>query len=542
MFQAPSALLILAALLPQATPQTTASPLHQDIDRLIAAGYPDYAAQAAPDASDAEFLRRVTLDLTGTIPTIADTRAFLDDRSPGKRGRVIDTLLASPAYARRMAQFLDVMLMERRPDSKVARADWENYLREAMAANRPYDQLVREILAADGTDPKRRAPAKFYLDRDMEPNLVTRDIARLFLGQNLTCAQCHDHPVVEDYKQADYYGILAFINRSSLFPNAQDPKAVLAEKADGEVSFSSVFDHSKKTHGTLPRLPGAHPVTEPQLKKGKEYLRAPTKTTAGIPVYSRRAELAKRLPSPETPQFARNAVNRLWAMMMGRGLVHPLDLDHSENPPSHPELLDRLATEFTQHGYDIRWLLREIALSKTYQRSSEIPANLSELPEDRYLVAQLKPLTPEQFAYAVLQASGLTDVQRAALGAKYTEAALDARLAGNVNSLKNVFINQPGEPDDSFVVTLDQTLFLKHGTVIRSLLTPTGNNLTGRLLKRSSPDEVVEELFLGILTRMPTPEERELVKESLQSSGDRKTTLAEIAWALIASSEFRFNH
>src|SRR5207247_1645348 len=154
----------------------------------------------APPASDAEFLRRVYLDLAGTIPTADEARAFLADTDPSKREKLIDRLLASPAYARRMAQHFDVVLMERRPDSKVPRAAWEEYLRTAFAENRPYDALAREILSADGVDAKTRPAAKFYLDRGFEPNLVTRDISRVFLGRNLQCAQCHDHPLIDAFK------------------------------------------------------------------------------------------------------------------------------------------------------------------------------------------------------------------------------------------------------------------------------------------------------------------------------------------------------
>ncbi|MCZ2343602.1 MAG: DUF1549 and DUF1553 domain-containing protein [Bacteroidales bacterium] len=518
---------------------STAS-LSADIDRLIAVGHPGYATQAAPLASDAEFIRRVYLDLHGTIPSADAVRAYLADASPTKRVRLVGELVQHPAFARRMMQFFDVTLMERRNDSKVSRADWEKFLRTSFAENKPYNKLIQEILAADGSDPKNRGPAKFYLDRDFEPNLVTRDIARLLLGQDLTCAQCHNHPVVEDYKQADYFGIYAFLNRSSLFPNVRDAKAVLAEKADGEVTFESVFDTSQKQHGTAPHLPDGQLIVDPPLVKGKEYTVPPGKKAASVPTYSRRAQLAKVLPTPENPQFARNAVNRLWAMLMGRGLVHPLDLDHPRNPPSHPELLDRLTTTFVEHDYDVKWLIQQIASSDTYARSSATTAN--DLPEDRYLVAMLKPLTPEQFAYAVLQASGRTDLERTALGKKLTEEALDARLASQASALRRAFTGPPGEAEREFLVTLDQTLFVKHGPAIRSLLAPAGQNLIGRLTAEKDPQKIADALFLGILSRPATEEERQIVVETFKSTPDQKTVLAELAWSLIASAEFRFNH
>src|SRR5262245_45447719 len=287
-------------------------PLHQRIDQLIAAG-PNF--RPAPSASDEEFLRRVYLDLTGAIPTTAEARAFLADPASDKRAQLIDRLLASPEHARRLENVFDVLLMERRPPKHVQLAPWQDYLRAAFAANKPYDELVREILSADGTDPKTRPAARFFLDRDGEPNLLTRDIARLFLGLNFQCAQCHDHPLVEDYKQADYYGIFAFLNRSQLFADKTAKMSVFAEKAEGEVSFQSVFDPAKATKTSGPRLPGRPPVEEPKFEKGQEYAVAPAKDVRPVPKFSRRAQLAGQLTDPANAQFRRNIVNRLWALM-----------------------------------------------------------------------------------------------------------------------------------------------------------------------------------------------------------------------------------
>src|SRR5262249_14694321 len=182
-------------------------------------------------ASDAEFLRRAFLDLAGTLPTAEQARDFLKDLSPDKRARLIDRLLAGPGYARRMQAAFDALLMDRRPDKHVPAAQWQAFLPAALAENTPYDQLVREILSADGTDPKARAAAKFYLDREGEPHLLTRDIGRLFLGMNLQCAQCHDHPLVRHYRQDHYYGVFAFLNRSFVFTDKAKKFSVFAEKA-----------------------------------------------------------------------------------------------------------------------------------------------------------------------------------------------------------------------------------------------------------------------------------------------------------------------
>jgi hypothetical protein len=541
--QVSALLVLLLAAMPGEgiPPPRSVEPLYPRIDALIAAAYPNYSRDAARPADDAEFVRRIYLDLTGTIPTSTQTREFLDDRDPKKRAKLIDTLLGSHGYIRRMVWFWDVTLMERRADAKVPRAAWEEYLRTAVSEHRPYDAFVRAMLASDGADPKTRAAAKFLLDRDLDPTTVTRDLSRVFLGRNIQCAQCHDHPLIDDYKQEHYYGIQAFLNRSFLFPNAQVATAVIAEKAEGDVNFTSVFDKNKTQHTITPKIPYGKPISEPKAEKGKEYKVAPAANVRPVPAYSRREKLAAAMTAPENAAFARNAVNRIWAMMMGRGIVNPVDMDHGSNPPSHPELLDLLAAEFVAHHYDVKWLIRAIALSETYQRSSEVPAGLDELAADRYLSAPLKPLSPEQLAYAILQASGQADSERAALGAKGTEAQLDARLMPRVPPFRSMFA-KASDSQESFSATLDQTLFLKFGGVVRGMIAPRSGNLADRLAKSSNPDALADELFVSVLSRRPTADETKDVAEVLKTAKDRTTAIGELIWALAASAEFRFNH
>jgi hypothetical protein len=532
----PLALALLAAL------PVAAAPLHERIDRAALASEPDLAKNAAPLASDEEFLRRLYLDLTGTIPTADEARAFLKDASPDRRRKLIDRLLASPEHARHLQTVFDVTLMERRPDKHVPRAAWQDYLRASFAANKPWDVLVREMLSADGADPKTRPAAKFYLDREGEPNLITRDIGRLLLGTNLQCAQCHDHPLVAHYKQDHYYGVFAFLNRSFLFADKATKQTVYAEKAEGEASYQSVFDPKKVTKTTPPVVPGRKALADPELPKGKEYEVAPAKDVRPVPKYSRRAQLAAQVASADNVAFRRNLANRLWAMMTGRGLVHPLDMDHPANPPSHPELLALLADEAAATKFDVRHLLREIALSQTYQRSSEVPEHVNEPSPKSLAAARLKPLTPEQLAWSVMQATGFADAERKALGKGATEPALHGRLSAAGAPLVAAFAGPAGEAETGgFEATLAQTLLLANGNLVRGWLAPRAGNLVDRLGKLTDSDAVAEELYLSVLTRRPIPEERRDVAEYLKK-GDRAAALQDLAWALIASAEFRFNH
>jgi hypothetical protein len=367
---------IVAALVLAAAARAQDPPLHERIDALVESAVP---APIAPVASDADFLRRVYLDLVGTIPDAATARAFFDDADANKRAALVDKLLAAPRFARHMQHTFDVMWLERRPDGGIPAAEWQEYLRASFEAGKPLDQLAREILAADGADPALRPAAKFYLDRQGDANLVARDVGRLFFGRDLQCAQCHDHPLVDDYQQSEYYGLVAFVNRGTLFTDAKDNKVYYAELAEGEVNYKSVFTGDARER-VLPELPEGSPVSEPMLPADEQYVVAPDKDkkVRPVPKYSRRGQLASLATCGTSAAFNRNLANRLWAHMMGRGLVHPLDMQHSGNPSVQSELLALVADELVRMKFDLRAMLRELALSRTYQRAS-VPPNPADL-------------------------------------------------------------------------------------------------------------------------------------------------------------------
>lgn len=521
-----------------------APPLHEVVDQQIAAALAAKGVAAAPLADDAEFLRRIYLDLTGSIPTFGEAKAFLDDRSPIKRQQLIDRLLNSPEYARQMQRVFDVILMERRPANRIPQPQWEQYLRDSFAANKPWNLLVREILAADGADANLRPAVRFYLDREGEPNVLARDVGRLFLGRDMQCAQCHDHPLVDAYLQADYYGLLAYFNRSFIFTPKDQPQAVVfAEKAEGDVQFKSVFIEGATDQPARPHLPGEPTADEPQFEKGQEYTVAPADGVRPVPKYSRRSLLPAALPRGDNVAFRRNIANRLWAVMMGRGLVHPLDMDHPGNPPTHPELLNLLGERIAAMNFDIKAFLRELALSQTYQRASEPPAGTAPPPPESWALAPLKPLSAEQLALAALQATGVTDTVRAELGPALNEPALYEKLAGNLGPFVAIFGGPAAQPEQDFQATLEQTLFLANGGALRSWIAPRSGNLADRLSRVSEPPAVAETLFLSVLTRRPTAEDTAELTAVLQArAADRPAALQEWIWGLIASDEFRFNH
>ncbi len=379
--------LLLAAVGTVPAGDAPREPLHGRIDRLIEA---DALVPPAAIAGDAEFLRRLALDLTGMPPSVEELRAFRADRRPGKRARAVDAMLADPRFARHWAAILDVMLMERRRSQNVTEDEWQAYLIAAARKNRPLSAIFGDLVRADGTDPRHRGPARFYLDRELDPNLIARDVGRIFFGRDLQCAHCHDHPLVEDYRQTDYYGLLAFFSPGyDPSPPSATRKTAFPERAGTDLTFDSVFvknDH----HVPGPRLPGGPELAEPVFPPGDEYRVKPTAKTLAIPRHGRRAMLARLVTAGGNRAFNENLANRLWAMMMGRGLVYPLDLNHPANPPSHPALLKMLGDELAAMHFDAAAFLREIALTRVYQRSIDLPTSPS--PDLRNLETRLAAL------------------------------------------------------------------------------------------------------------------------------------------------------
>lgn len=536
--------------------------LHEQIDALLAKDWAAAKVMPAARSSDAEFVRRVHLDLNGVTPTAAETRVFLDDGRSNKRAKLIEHLLARPEYALHMARVFDVMLIERRlPAVKsydVPAAAWRTYLAEAFAANKPWDVLVREVLASDGSDELQPAAVKFYVSRDADPHQLTRDVGRVFLGADLQCAQCHDDPRIDDYKQADYFGIYAFLSRMSFHRDAKLNRSFISEKAVGDVSFTSVF--TTKQGKTNPRLPGGEMIADPMLEKGKEYVSAPTSTARGVPVYSRRKQLAEQMPRTETPGFARNLANRLWAMMLGRGLVHPLDLHHTKNPPSHPTVLAALEQWLVEHRYDIKGCLREIALSRCYQLSSELAAG-SEPSADAFAVAPLRALTPEQMRWSVLRASGRLDASfaRAEEQLKKTKPAeVEAKLKDwhcvkenyeaiekQTTTLIAAFSPLAGTDDSKIDPVVDHALFLLNNPKLVDLIKAAPGTAFDRWSAFTDPAATAEDVYLSIFNRRPLADEAAEVTKLVSAAKtpkDRANTLQPLVWGLLLSAEFRFNH
>lgn len=551
-----------------------AIPLHQQIDTLIEAKLADFSKHASPICSDAEFLRRVTLDLAATIPSRKQTEAFLKHAAPSdeKRRQLVSRLLLSPRHVLRMQYLLDWILMENRGGETIPAAEWHAYLRKSVAENKPWDALTREILVADGANKKDRAPARFYLDRNFEMTVVTRDVGRVFMGVDLECAQCHNHPAVEAYKQQHYHGLNAFLQRTYLFTDPKSKAKSLGEKAEGDVTFTSAFDDSKGK--TAPRVLDLPERIDPK-ETLKQYITKPSKSARGVPKYSRRGQLGVAMTAAENIDFRLNIANRLWAAVIGRGLVEPLDLRHSANPASHPKLLTLLGNELHEHKYDMRWFLGELVLTRAYQRSLAVKGNPG-VAREHFAIGLLKPLSPEQYAWATMQATGRLEAvhkdvvaklnmpgkakpkQDAKTGKKEdagktkkparrppTEKDIQEAVRKAVEADLKTFVTEfatQGGQTTRFSATAPQALFLANGSLLQAWLKPSGDNLLAQLTRLKSDGEVAEELYMSILNRPPLTREKEEVVEYLEKATSRDSALRELAQALLLSAEFRFNH
>lgn len=507
--------------------------LAKRVDELITATSKD--GPTAPCCDDASFVRRVYLDVAGRIPSATEATAFLDDKDANKRVALIDRLLASPDYARRMADQFHAMLMERRGENP----EWTTFLLRSFETNKPWDQLVKEILDPDSNHEVNRGAAFFHTKRlekvgqqDTDYPGLTRDVGRLFLGMDLQCAQCHNHLFIESYKQSDFQGLFTVYQNTFIRTDLKFPaigEKLMTKKQD----FSSVFD--KVAMSTGPRVPGANEVEIPTFEKNEEYLTPPDRKAnfPGIPRFRPMAVIARDLASATNKSFATNFANRVWFLMMGRGLVNPLDQQHVGNPASHPELLDALAQSSVDVKFDLKTVLRQIALSEAYQRDSVLPSGAAVATPESYRVANEKRLTAEQIMASVLVATGTRE--------KPTELKGDAEK--NRAAFVKAFGNVPTDPEVEFSPSLKSSLFLLNDALIMDCLQPQPGHLIDRLTQMADASAIAKELYLCVLTRQPTAEESAAVSAYLSQNSDRKTAaVTNLAWSLLASTEFCLNH
>ncbi len=529
--------LVLVLVLPlKAVSPDDEMALAAKIDQLISARCQEAGVQPVPVADDAEFLRRVYLDLIGRIPSTSEARTFLGDSTPDKRHRLVRQLLSHPGYVEHFSNvWRDLLVPEARTNAEVQGqlTGFNAWIGKQLTQNVGYDRMVRELLTLRFAgervrsrkkpateEPKEEAtPLAFYLAKEVKPENLAGSTARLFLGVRLECAQCHDHPTAPWTRQ-QFWSYAAFF--ASLQRNNPEEGNTIRE----------IFDRRElKIPGSTQTVEARYPDgTEPQWRYN----------------IGSRTTLADWLTTPANPYFSRTAANRLWAHLFGIGLVEPVDDLRTDNPPSHPELLDELARQLAAHQFDTKYLIRAITASQTYQRTSArsgIAADpLTEAGRARLFARMaLKALTAEQ----------LFDSLALATGYRAPEPPRDSeQIAPPRNEDRSEFLAlfaPTGQTPVQVQTSIQQALTLMNG---RFIAAATRGQRDGTLATAANDPSLdtqgrIEALFLATLSRRPTAKETARLVRYVASGGaqkDPQRALADVFWVLLNSTEFCVNH
>lgn len=495
------------------------------VDVFIDQGLSKAKATANPIAEDSAFLRRVTLDLLGRIPNVNDSRRFVSDRSAEKREQAIERLLESPAYVNHMTGiWLQLLVPEANADfqKRYLAQGMQRWLRKHFADNTGYDKMVHELVSLPMDNPERgmqfryydqsqSSPMSFYYAKQGKPDDVAAGIARLFLGVRLECAQCHNHPFgkwtrEEFWSQASFFAGLKGQAQGDFF---YGPLTEVSDRRELNIPNTDRVAQAKFLDGTTPKW------------KFK---------------VSARTTLADWMVTKDNPFFAKAMVNRMWAHFFGIGLVDPVDDIVDDNPASHPELLNYLAKEFAEHDFDIKFLIRAITMSKTYQRSSTVDTTK---PVDIRLFARMpvKGLTSDQLYDSLVEAAGIRDRQN-----------FQQRLF-SFGSQRQTFTEKFTAQDKmtEHHTSITQALTMMNNQLIATATNPDQGQTLGAIVSSTfmKAPAKVEALFLAALSRKPTPDELAKFTRYVEKGGvnsSEKKALGDVFWALLNSTEFKFNH
>jgi hypothetical protein len=492
---------------------------HNFIDDKLVAKWKDLGLTPSPLCSDEEFFRRIHLDTIGTLPSVADIKTFLADKSADKRQKAIDKVLDRPEFVDFWAlKWGDLLRVNR--DALQERGMWSfhNWVRAALRDRKPVDEMVRDIITAEGST-FTEGPANYFMVAKT-PGDWAETTAQLFLGVRIGCAKCHHHPF-EKWSQDDYYGMAAFFARLGT-KNSQEfgvfgREQVVYLKSSGE-----------QTHPRRGNVVPPHPLDGPEMTD---------------PI-DRRVKLAEWLTAPKNPFFARNLVNRFWGYYTGRGLVEPLDDMRATNPASNPELLDALSEDFVAHKFDLRHLLRTIMNSRAYQLSAQkTPGNEADVQNVHYARFAVRRLTAEQLADALDFATGTREVYK---GLPPGTRAIQLPDSGVKSYLLDVF-GRPArqitcECERTAQPNIAQALHLLNGDALnKKIAAPTGRVESLFKAKKDVP-AIVEEIYLVTLSRSPRADEMERARQWIAGAPTPREGVQDLIWAILNSREFLFNH
>jgi len=515
---------------PLGAPVDDLPPVNNFVDELVFANLAEIGVPPSPVCDDATFLRRVTLDIAGRLPTPGETTAFLEDSEPGKRKRVVDRLLDSPDYADYFANKWAALLKNRRESKADITANFafHSWVRDSLLANKPYDQFVREILAATGTIVEN--PPVAWYKRVKQPTAQLEDVAQLFLGVRMQCAQCHHHPF-ERWSQHDYYSLAAFFSQVGRKPTAIAGEDLIFHKR-GNAQFVNKKD------------------SQPVKPAG---LGGPTLEIA--PDDDPRLALADWMAEESNPFFARVLVNRYWKHFFKRGLVEPEDDLRDTNPATNPELLDALARHFVESGFDLKESIRVMVNSTTYQLDSQ--------PNEHNVVDRqnFSRYYPKRFPAEVL-----LDSIDAITGATTSFADLPpgtraVALPDNSYNASSAFLKVFGRPEAASVCecervqssSLAQSLHLMNSSEVKGKLAAASGR-AARLAGAEDDDAGIRDIYLAAFSRPPTGEELGIARDFLAQPREdaagkpidpktaRRRAYEDLIWAIMNTKEFLYNH
>lgn len=487
------------------------------VDQLVDEKLKRLKSAPAGLASDADFMRRLYLDLTGLPPTPEAAKAFLDDTRPNaeKRKALTERLLQSPEFDDHWTyKFADLLQVNRKYLGDKGVQAFRAWIHDSLSQNKPYDELVRELLTASGSGYEN--PAANYLRVVRDTSTATENVTQLFLGVRFSCNKCHDHPF-ERWTQNQYYELGAYFAQVGFKPSSPGDETIYDRK-DGEVM------HPKTGLAVAPAFPvsfGEQPAD---------------------PNESRRQELADWLTSPKNPFFAKSMANRIWSYFLGRGIIDPVDDIRNSNPPVNGPLLDRLTNDFIESGFDLRHLMRTIVASRVYQ--SSIGTNQwNEDDKTNFSHQVARRLSAEQLLDAISIATGSAQKYPGVPVGTRAQQLADTRVAsgGFLDLFGRPARESPCECERSSEVSLAQALNLMNGeTIANAIADPNGRAAT---LVKETPDNaaVVDGLYLAVMSRRPTAKERELGVKYLAETKDRQEGAQDLMWALVNSPAFLFN-
>lgn len=495
----------------------------------------DAAGVRPGQADDETFLRRVSMDLIGTLPSPEEITAFVLDPSPEKRSKVVDRLLSDERYGLNWARYWRDVMLSRRSDERalIASRSVVEYLTEAFNNNEPWDELARSFIAAEGNLQENGNTALIASQWGQIPETAA-EVSRVFLGVQIQCAQCHDHKT-DRWTREQFHEFAAFFPRIAIRPIREDGKRrgfELLSREFGRQRGAKKKEKEKARAGIEHRMPDMEDPSKPGTVMQPVFFVSGQKLELGTSDRDRRETIAQWITDRKNPWFAKAFVNRMWAELVGEGFYEPIDdmgPDHECNAPRTVELL---SAQFVSNDYDVKWLVRTITATDAYQRESRPPRNSNETPFAAVCSSRLRS---DQVFTALASALEIEEAQSAPNGRAAIRNPRTPRAMFNA-----IFGYDPSDPRGEVQQSIPQALLLMNSpTINKAIEVGRRDGLLGQILPQIEDDEeVVLEIYLRCLAREPNEEELKTCLEYVQEVDDRSAAFEDILWALVNSAEF----